>query len=37
MHTHTFALEDADLAVRTLAGRVAGEAATSMTIAPHAS
>jgi threonine dehydrogenase-like Zn-dependent dehydrogenase len=37
MHTHTFALEDADLAVRTLAGRVPGEAATSMTIAPHAS
>jgi threonine dehydrogenase-like Zn-dependent dehydrogenase len=37
MHTHSFALDDADLAVRTLAGRVPGESATSMTIVPHAS
>jgi threonine dehydrogenase-like Zn-dependent dehydrogenase len=36
MHTHTFALQDAEQAILTLANRVAGEAATSLTIAPHA-
>jgi threonine dehydrogenase-like Zn-dependent dehydrogenase len=35
MHTHTFALEDAEQAILTLANRVAGEASTSVTIAPY--
>jgi threonine dehydrogenase-like Zn-dependent dehydrogenase len=36
MHTHSFALEDAELAIQTLAGRVPGAASISLTIAPHA-
>jgi threonine dehydrogenase-like Zn-dependent dehydrogenase len=36
MHTHTFALPDAERAVQTLAGRVSGEQAISLTIAPQA-
>ena len=34
MHTHSFALDDIDLAIRTLAGRVAGEHAISVSLDP---
>ena len=34
MHTHSFALKDIDLAIRTLAGRVPGENAVSVSIDP---
>jgi len=34
MHTHTFALNEIDRAIRTLAGRVAGENAVSVSINP---
>jgi threonine dehydrogenase-like Zn-dependent dehydrogenase len=35
MHTHTYSLDDAERAVLTLAGRVSGEDAISITIAPN--
>ena len=35
MHTHTFGLNDVDLAIRTLAGRVAGENAIHVSVAPR--
>jgi threonine dehydrogenase-like Zn-dependent dehydrogenase len=35
LHTHTFGLADAGLAVETLAGEVEGEDAIHVTIAPH--
>ena len=35
MHTHTFELDDAELAVQTLAGRVPGEESISITIDPN--
>jgi threonine dehydrogenase-like Zn-dependent dehydrogenase len=35
MHTHTFALSEAELAVRTLAGRVPGERAISVMLDPR--
>ncbi len=34
MHTHSFALEDIDLAIRTLAGRVPGENAVCVSLDP---
>jgi threonine dehydrogenase-like Zn-dependent dehydrogenase len=34
MHTHSFGLENLDLAIRTLAGRVPGESAVSVSIDP---
>jgi threonine dehydrogenase-like Zn-dependent dehydrogenase len=34
MHTHSFALDDVDLAIRTLAGRVPGENAVSVSLDP---
>lgn len=35
MHTHSFALKDIDLAIRTLAGRVPGENAVSVSLDPR--
>jgi threonine dehydrogenase-like Zn-dependent dehydrogenase len=35
MHTHSFALRDVDLAIRTLAGRVPGEKAVSVSLDPR--
>jgi threonine dehydrogenase-like Zn-dependent dehydrogenase len=35
LHTHTFGLDDADLAIRTLAGEVPGEAAVHVSVHPH--
>jgi threonine dehydrogenase-like Zn-dependent dehydrogenase len=34
MHTHSFALDDIELAIKTLAGRVAGEHAVSVSLNP---
>jgi hypothetical protein len=34
MHTHSFGLSEIDRAIRTLAGRVAGEQAVSVSIDP---
>ena len=34
MHTHTFGLNDVDLAVRTLAGRVEGQNAIHVMVVP---
>jgi threonine dehydrogenase-like Zn-dependent dehydrogenase len=35
LHTHSFALEDAERAVRTLAGEIAGEFAVSVSLHPN--
>ena len=35
MHTHSFALSEVDRAIRTLAGRVAGENAVSVSLNPR--
>jgi len=34
MHTHTFGLDEVDLAVRTLAGRVEGQNAIHVMVVP---
>jgi hypothetical protein len=34
MHTHSFALNDLERAIHTLAGRVAGEQAVSVSLNP---
>jgi len=35
MHTHSFALNDIERAINTLAGRVAGEQAVSVSLDPR--
>ncbi|HXW45005.1 MAG TPA: hypothetical protein VEL03_09470, partial [Streptosporangiaceae bacterium] len=35
MHTHTFGLDDAELAIQTLGGEIPGEAAIHVSVHPH--